>query len=161
LVNNAGILHKLERLENFSVDRLNEVVNVNIVGAFLCAREAVKIMSTRNGGRGGSIVNISSDASYLGGANEYIDYAATKGAIDTMTIGLAVEVATEGIRVNAVRPGPIETDIHEGDRLERVAPRIPMQRAGRPDEVAETILFLASDAASYVSGALVNCSGAR
>lgn len=161
LVNNAGILHKLDRLENFSVDRLTEVVNVNIVGAFLCAREAVKVMSTRHGGSGGSIVNISSAAAYLGGANEYIDYAASKGAIDTLTIGLAVEVATEGIRVNAVRPGPIDTDIHEGDRLERVTARIPMQRAGRPDEVAETILFLASDAASYVSGSLVNCSGAR
>ena len=161
LVNNAGILHKLERLENFSVDRLTEVVNVNIVGAFLCAREAVKVMSTRHGGRGGSIVNISSAAAYLGGANEYIDYAATKGAIDTLTVGLAVEVATEGIRVNAVRPGPIDTDIHEGDRLERVTSRIPMQRAGLPDEVAETILFLASDAATYVSGALVNSSGAR
>ena len=161
LVNNAGILHKLDRVENYSVERLVEVVNVNIVGAFLCAREAVKVMSTRNGGSGGSIVNVSSAASYLGGANEYVDYAASKGAIDSMTIGLAIEVAAEGIRVNAVRPGPIETGIHEGDRLKRVVPRIPMQRAGLPEEVAETILFLASDAASYVSGALLNCSGAR
>ncbi len=161
LVNNAGILHKLDRVENYSVDRLREVVNVNFVGAFLCAREAVKAMSTKHGGRGGSIVNVSSAASYLGSANEYVDYAATKGAIDTMTIGLAQELALDGIRVNAVRPGLIETDIHEGDRLDRLYTRIPMQRVGQSDEVAEVILFLASDAASYTTGSLVNISGGR
>jgi NAD(P)-dependent dehydrogenase (short-subunit alcohol dehydrogenase family) len=161
LVNNAGILHTLDRVENFTVERLHEVVNVNIVGAFLCAREAVKVMSTKRGGKGGSIVNVSSAASYLGSPNEYVDYAATKGAMDTMTIGLAREVADEGIRVNAVRPGLIETDIHEGDRLERLKGNIPMQRTGTTDEVAEAILFLASDAASYVNGALLNVSGAR
>ena len=161
LVNNAGILHRLDRLENFSVDRLHEVVNVNVIGAFLCAREAVKTMSTKHGGNGGSIVNVSSAASYLGSPNEYVDYAATKGAMDTMTLGLSKELAPDGIRVNAVRPGPIDTDIHEGDRLERVSKHIPMQRAGKPDEVAETILFLASDAASYVSGSLINVAGGR
>lgn len=161
LVNNAGILHKLDRVENYSAERLNEVVSVNIVGAFLCAREAVRMMSTKRGGNGGSIVNVSSAASYLGSPNEYVDYAATKGAMDTMTIGLAREVADEGIRVNAVRPGLIETGIHEGDRLERLWRNIPMQRTGTPDEVAEAILFLASDAAGYVNGALLNVSGGR
>ena len=161
LVNNAGILHKLDRLENFSAERLHEVVNVNIVGAFLCAREAVKSMSTKHGGNGGSIVNVSSAASYLGSPNEYVDYAATKGAMDTMTIGLAKELALDGIRVNAVRPGLIETDIHEGDRLERLYKNIPMQRVGQADEVAETILFLASEAAGYVNGSLVNVAGGR
>ncbi len=161
LVNNAGILHKLDRVENYSAERLHEVVTVNIVGAFLCAREAVRVMSKSRGGSGGSIVNVSSAAAYLGSPNEYVDYAATKGAIDTMTTGLAIEVATEGIRVNAVRPGITDTDIHEGDRLERVSPKIPMQRAGTPTEIAETILFLASDASSYVSGAHLNVSGGR
>jgi len=161
LVNNAGILHSLNRVENYTVERLHEVVNVNIVGAFLCAREAVKVMSVKQGGNGGSIVNVSSAASYLGSPNEYVDYAATKGAMDTMTIGLAREVADDGIRVNAVRPGLIETSIHEGDRLERLWRNIPMQRTGKADEVAEAILFLASDAASYVNGALLNVSGAR
>lgn len=161
LVNNAGILHQLDRVENYTAERLHEVVTVNIVGAFLCVREAVKCMSTKHGGTGGSIVNISSAAAYIGSPNEYVDYAASKGAIDTMTIGLAIEVATESIRVNAVRPGITDTGIHEGDRMERVTPKIPMQRPGTPNEIAETILFLASDAASYVSGALLNVSGAR
>jgi NAD(P)-dependent dehydrogenase (short-subunit alcohol dehydrogenase family) len=161
LVNNAGILHNLDRVENYTAQRLHEVVNVNIVGAFLCAREAVKVMSNKRGGNGGSIVNVSSAASYLGSPNEYVDYAATKGAMDTMTVGLAREVADEGIRVNAVRPGLIETDMHEGDRLERLWRSIPMQRTGTADEVAEAILFLASDASSYVNGALLNVSGAR
>jgi len=161
LVNNAGIVHSLDRFENYSVERLHEVVSVNIVGAFLCAREAIKTMSTERGGKGGSIVNVSSAASYLGSPNEYIDYAATKGAIDTMTIGLAKEVANQGIRVNAVRPGLIETDIHEGDRLERLHGNVPMQRVGQPNEVAEAILFLASDAAGYTTGSLLNVSGGR
>ncbi len=161
VVNNAGILHRLDRVENYSAQRLAEVVNVNIVGAFLCAREAVKAMSTRHGGSGGAIVNVSSVASVLGSPNEYVDYAATKGALDTMTIGLAKEVAAEGIRVNAVRPGLIETDIHEGDRLARLAGNVPMQRVGEVDEVAAAILFLASPAASYISGTLVNVSGGR
>ena len=161
LVNNAGILHKLDRLENYSAERLHEVVNVNIVGAFLCAREAVKTMSTNHGGSGGSIVNVSSAAAYLGSPNEYVDYAATKGAMDTMTVGLAKELAPDGIRVNAVRPGLIETDIHEGDRLERLYKFIPLQRVGQAREVAEAILFLATDAASYVTGSLVNVAGGR
>ncbi len=161
LVNNAGILHNLDRVENYTAERLHEVVNVNIVGAFLCVREAVKVMSTNHGGSGGAIVNVSSAAAYLGSPNEYVDYAATKGAMDTMTMGLAKEVADEGIRVNAVRPGLIETDIHEGDRLERLWRNIPMQRVGQPDEVAEAILFLASDASSYVNGTLLNVSGGR
>jgi NAD(P)-dependent dehydrogenase (short-subunit alcohol dehydrogenase family) len=164
-VNNAGILHTASRLDSFDVERLRAVVAVNVVGAFVAAREAVKRMSTRYGGAGGSIVNVSSAASYLGSPNEYIDYAATKGAIDTMTIGLAKEVGDEGIRVNAVRPGLIRTDIHLSsgitDRVDRLAPNVPMRRGGTADEVAETILWLASDAASYVTGALVNVSGGR
>jgi NAD(P)-dependent dehydrogenase (short-subunit alcohol dehydrogenase family) len=165
VVNNAGILHRASRLDEFSVDRLDEVVRVNIVGAFVVAREAVRRMSTKHGGIGGSIVNVSSAASYIGSPNEYIDYAATKGAIDTMTIGLSKEVALEGIRVNAVRPGLIYTDIHASsgivDRVDKLAPNFPMQRGGRPDEVAEAILWLASDAASYVTGTFVNTSGGR
>lgn len=164
-VNNAGILHPAARLDEMEVERLNEVVAVNVVGAIVAAREAVRRMSTRHGGRGGSIVNVSSAASYLGSPNEFIDYAATKGAIDSMTIGLAKEVAVEGIRVNAVRPGLIHTDIHASsgieDRVDRLAPNVPMQRGGHADEVAETILWLASDAASYITGTLVNCSGGR
>jgi NAD(P)-dependent dehydrogenase (short-subunit alcohol dehydrogenase family) len=165
LVNNAGILHRQARLDTFSVERLQEVVAVNIVGAFVCAREAVLRMSTRNGGTGGVIVNVSSAASYLGSPNEYIYYAASKGAVDTMTIGLAKEVATEGIRVNAVRPGLIHTDIHalsgEPGRVERLAPGVPLQRGGTADEVAETILWLMSDQSSYVTGTLLNVSGGR
>ena len=165
VVNNAGILHRAVRLEDVTRDRLDEVVAVNVVGAFLVAREAVRRMSTRHGGRGGAIVNVSSAASYLGSPNEFIDYAATKGAMDTMTIGLAKEVAADGIRVNAVRPGLIHTDIHASsgidDRIGTLVGNVPMQRGGTADEVAETILWLASDAASYVTGALVNCSGGR
>lgn len=165
VVNNAGTLHRATRLDEFALDRLQEVVAVNVVGAFLVAREAVRRMSTRHGGRGGAIVNVSSAAAYLGSPNEYIDYAATKGAVDTMTIGLSKEVATEGIRVNAVRPGLIHTDIHELSgierRVDRLAPSVPMQRGGTPEEVAESILWLASDAASYVTGALLDCSGGR
>ena len=165
VVNNAGILHRAARLEEFTRDRLDEVVAVNVVGAILVAREAVRRMSTRRGGRGGAIVNVSSSASYLGSPNEFIDYAATKGAMDTLTIGLAKEVAVDGIRVNAVRPGLIHTDIHASsgidDRIGRLVGQVPMQRGGTAEEVAEAILWLASDAASYVTGALVNCSGGR
>ncbi len=165
LVNNAGILHRAAPLAEFEVDRLEEVVRVNVIGAFVAAREAVRRMSTRLGGAGGAIVNVSSAASYLGSPNEFIDYAATKGALDTMTIGLAKEVASEGIRVNGVRPGLIETDIHASsgidDRIARHAPNVPMQRGGHPDEVAEAICWLASDAASYVTGTFVDVSGGR
>jgi NAD(P)-dependent dehydrogenase (short-subunit alcohol dehydrogenase family) len=164
-VNNAGTLHRACRLDEYSVDRLTEVVQVNVVGAFIAAREAVRRMSTRHGGRGGAIVNVSSAASYVGSPNEYIDYAATKGALDTMTIGLSKEVATERIRVNAVRPGLIYTDIHElsgiENRVDVLAPQVPMQRGGHADEVAEAIMWLASDAASYVTGSFINTSGGR
>lgn len=165
LVNNAGILHQGGRLDEFSAERLREIVDVNIIGAFLCAREAVRRMSSIHGGDGGSIVNVSSAASYLGSPNEFIDYAATKGAIDTMTIGLAKEVAAEGIRVNAVRPGLIDTEIHASsgvaDRVAKLEPHIPMQRGGTAEEVASLILYLASDAASYITGSLINVSGGR
>lgn len=165
LVNNAGILHPVARLDTFTARRLREVFDVNVVGAFMCAREAVRRMSTAAGGDGGSIVNVSSAASYLGSPGEFIDYAASKGAIDTMTIGLAKEVALEGIRVNAVRPGLIETGIHASagapDRVERLSGGVPMQRGGTPDEVASVVLYLASDAASYITGALVDVTGGR
>ena len=165
LVNNAGILHTHMRFEEMAVERWRELLDVNVVGAFLCAREAVRRMSNRHGGAGGAIVNVSSAASYLGSPGEYVDYAASKAAIDTMTIGLGKEVATEGIRVNAVRPGVIHTDIHasggEPGRVERIAPSVPMQRGGDPIEVARTILWLASDEASYITGTIVNCSGGR
>ncbi len=165
VVNNAGILHQQARLDTFSKQRLDEVVAVNVVGAFLVAREAVRALSTAHGGAGGAIVNVGSAASYLGSPNEFIDYAATKGAIDTMTIGLAREVATEGVRVNCVRPGLIETDIHalsgEPERAARLAPNIPLQRPGQADEVADTILYLLSDEATYVTGSLLNVSGGR
>lgn len=165
LVNNAGMLHPQMRLEDMTVDRWRTVFEVNVIGAFVCAREAVRRMSTRHGGAGGSIVNVSSAASYIGSPEEYVDYAASKAALDTMTTGLGKEVATDGIRVNAVRPGVIKTDIHasggEPDRVERVAPSVPMQRGGEPDEVARTILWLASDEASYITATTVNVSGGR
>lgn len=165
VVNNAGILHRQMRFEEMSVDRWEHVLRVNVVGAFIVAREAVRRMSTRFGGTGGSIVNVSSAASYLGSPDEYVDYAASKGAVDTMTIGLAKEVADDGIRVNAVRPGLIVTDIHAsgGDpgRVARLAPSIPMRRGGEAVEVARTIMWLAGPDASYVTGTLVNCSGGR
>jgi len=139
--------------------------SVNITGVFLCAREAVRRMSTKNGGAGGVIVNVSSAAARLGGSNEYVDYAASKGAMDTMTIGLAKEVAAEGIRVNAVRPGLIYTDIHasggEPGRVDRLKAGVPMQRGGSAQEVARVILWLASDESSYTTGSLVECSGGR
>lgn len=165
LVNNAGMLERRCRLEEISSARLERVLGVNVIGSFLCAREAVRRMSTRHGGPGGAIVNVSSMAARLGGPGEYIDYAAAKGAIDTMTVGLAKEVAAEGIRVNAVRPGLIHTDIHasggQPDRIERIAPTVPLRRGGTPEEVAEAILWLASDAASYCTGTFIDVSGGR
>lgn len=165
LVNNAGITAGFARVDAVSGDALDRVFAANVVGAILCAREAVKRMSTKNGGKGGAIVNISSRAAITGGAGEWVHYAATKGAIDSFTIGLAREVATEGIRVNAVAPGLIETDLHaangEPGRIQRLMPSIPMQRAGQPEEVAEAVLWLLSPAASYVTGTILNVSGGR
>jgi NAD(P)-dependent dehydrogenase (short-subunit alcohol dehydrogenase family) len=165
LVNNAGILEQHMRLDEMSVERFERVFATNIVGAFLCAREAVRRMSTRHGGAGGSIVNVSSMASRLGSPNEYVDYAASKGAIDTLTIGLAREVAEEKIRVNAVRPGVIYTDIHasggEPGRVERVKSAVPMKRGGQPEEVARAILWLLSEEASYSTGTFIDVSGGR
>ncbi|WP_312342834.1 SDR family oxidoreductase [Stutzerimonas nitrititolerans] len=165
LVNNAGMLERQMRLDEMDAARLMRVFAVNVTGSFLCAREAVKRMSTRYGGKGGSIVNVSSIAAKLGAPNEYIDYAAAKGAIDSMTLGLAREVAAEGIRVNAVRPGVIRTEIHasggEPGRVERVKASVPMGRGGEAKEVAEAILWLAGEKASYTSGALLDVSGGR
>lgn len=165
LVNSAGVLEKQTRVEHMDAGRLIRVFATNVVGSFLCAREAVRRMSTRHGGPGGSIVNVSSAASRLGSPGEYVDYAAAKGAIDTFTIGLAKEVAAEGIRVNAVRPGVIYTEIHasggEENRVDRVKSSVPMQRGGHPEEVARAILWLLSDEASYTTGALVDVSGGR
>jgi NAD(P)-dependent dehydrogenase (short-subunit alcohol dehydrogenase family) len=165
LVNNAGIIDVQSRVEDYTLERLQRMFAVNITGAFLCAREAVRRMSTKRGGAGGAIVNVSSVAARLGGPNEYVDYAASKGAMDTMTIGLAKEVAGEGIRVNAVRPGLIYTDIHasggEPGRVDRLKDGVPMKRGGSAQEVARVILWLASDDASYTTGSLVECSGGR
>jgi NAD(P)-dependent dehydrogenase (short-subunit alcohol dehydrogenase family) len=165
LANNAGTLERACRLDEFDVGRLRRVFELNVVGAIVVLREAVRRMSTRHGGRGGAIVNVSSAAAYLGSPNEYIDYAASKGALDTVTIGLSKEVAAEGIRVNGVRPGLIYTDIHARsgivDRVDRLAPTTPMQRGGQPHEVAGAIVWLLSDAASYVTGTFVNCAGGR
>jgi len=165
LVNNAGIVDRGTRLAEMTSARIARMFAINVTGSFLCAREAVRRMSTRSGGSGGAIVNVSSIAARLGGAGEYVDYAASKGAIDTLTIGLAKEVGGEGIRVNAVRPGIIRTDIHlaSGDpaRVERIGQAAPLQRPGEAEEVARAILWLLSDAASYMSGALVDVSGGR
>jgi NAD(P)-dependent dehydrogenase (short-subunit alcohol dehydrogenase family) len=165
LINNAGIVGAQSRVEDYTLERLQQMFAINITGAFLCAREAVRRMSTRNGGTGGAIVNVSSAAARLGSPNEYVDYAASKGAMDSMTIGLSKEVAAEGIRVNAVRPGLIYTDIHasggEPGRVERLKEGVPMQRGGEADEVARVILWLASDESSYTTGSLVECSGGR
>lgn len=165
LVNNAGILETQTRVEHMDAARLERVFSVNITGSFLCAREAVRRMSTRHGGRGGAIVNLSSAAARLGAPDEYIDYAASKGAIDTLTIGLSKEVAAEGIRVNAVRPGIIDTEIHarggEPGRVARLAGSLPMQRGGSADEVATAILWLLSQEASYTTGALIDIAGGR
>ncbi|MEO1146349.1 MAG: SDR family oxidoreductase [Cyanobacteria bacterium J06638_22] len=165
LVNNAGVLEQQMRVEDMDAARLNRVFAANITGSFLCAREAIKRMSTTRGGTGGAIVNVSSVASRLGSPGEYVDYAASKGAIDTMTIGLAKEVAEGGIRVNAVRPGFIYTDIHatggEPNRVERVKAFVPMKRGGQAEEVANAILWLLSDGASYITGALIDIAGGR
>ncbi|MEO0546236.1 MAG: SDR family oxidoreductase [Pseudomonadota bacterium] len=165
LVNNAGVLDLEGRLEDFGADRIARIIDVNVTGAIICAREAVRRMSTKNGGSGGSVVNISSMAALLGGPSTYVDYAASKGAIDTLTVGLSREVALEGIRVNGVRPGIIDTDIHAAggnpDRAEKLAHTVPMGRAGTAEEVAEAIVWLASDKASYVTGSTINVSGGR
>jgi NAD(P)-dependent dehydrogenase (short-subunit alcohol dehydrogenase family) len=165
LVNNAGVLETQMRVDAMDRARLERVFATNVFGAFSCARQAVLRLSTRRGGRGGGIVNVSSAASRLGAPGEYIDYAATKGAIDTFTIGLAREVAEEGIRVNAVRPGVISTELHasggEPARVDRVKVSVPMQRGGTPEEVASAIVWLLSDAASYTTGACIDVAGGR
>jgi len=165
LVNNAGVVDVSSRVDGMGVARLTRMLNTHVLGSFVCAREAVLRMSTRHGGSGGGIVNLSSAASKLGSPGQYVDYAACKGAIDSFTIGLAKEVAAEGIRVNAVRPGIIETDIHasggEPDRAQRLAPQVPMQRPGSAQEVANAILWLLSPQASYCTGALLDVGGGR
>ncbi len=165
LVNNAGILETQTRVESIEAARLQRVFATNVFGAFVCAREAVRRMSTRLGGTGGAIVNISSAAARLGAPNEYVDYAASKAAIDTLTIGLAKEVADEGIRVNAVRPGLVYTEIHasggEPGRVDRVKTTVPMKRGGTADEVAHAILWLLSDEASYTTGSFIDVAGGR
>jgi NAD(P)-dependent dehydrogenase (short-subunit alcohol dehydrogenase family) len=165
LVNNAGVTGGFSRVETLQAANLAQVLAANVAGTILCSREAVKRMSTRNGGHGGSIVNISSLAARTGGAGEWVHYAASKGAVDSFTIGLAREVASEGIRVNAVAPGLIETEIHAAngapDRLERLSPTIPLRRAGTPDEVAQGVLWLLSDAASYTTGTILEIGGGR
>jgi NAD(P)-dependent dehydrogenase (short-subunit alcohol dehydrogenase family) len=165
LVNNAGIVDLRSRVEDMSAERIERMLAVNVTGSFLCAREAVKRMSRRNGGKGGAIVNVSSVAARLGGPGDYVDYAASKGAIDTFTIGLAKEVGGEGIRVNAVRPGVIRTEIHaaSGDpgRVERIGSSTPLLRAGEAEEIARSIVWLLSDEASYISGAILDVSGGR
>ena len=165
LVNNAGILATQQRVEAMDAERLNRILATNVTGSFICAREAIRRMSTRHGGHGGAIVNLSSAAARLGAPGEYVDYAASKGAIDTMTIGLAREVAAEGIRVNAVRPGIIHTDIHASggvpDRVERLKDAVPMRRGGQASEVAAAILWLLSGHSSYVTGAIIDVTGGR
>jgi NAD(P)-dependent dehydrogenase (short-subunit alcohol dehydrogenase family) len=165
LVNNAGILEKQTLVESMDAARISRVLTTNVVGPFLCAREAVLRMSTKRGGRGGAIANVSSRAAQLGSAGEYVDYAASKAALETFTIGLAHEVAEEGIRVNGVRPGIIYTEIHasggEPNRVDRVKTKIPMKRGGHPEEVARAILWLLSDEASYTTGSFIDVSGGR
>ena len=165
LVNNAGTLEKQMRVEQMDAGRLTRMFAANAIGCFLCAREAVKRMSTRHGGSGGAIVNVSSGAARLGSPNEYVDYAACKGAIDTFTIGLAREVAEEGIRVNAIRPGHIYTEIHalggEPGRVDRVKHSVPMKRGGQPEEAARAILWLLSDEASFSTGTFIDVTGGR
>jgi len=160
-VHSAGIGGKNSRLDVATAATIREVLDVNLFGALLCAREAVRRMSTAHGGKGGSIVLLSSIAAVTGGAGEYVFYAAAKGGVDALTNGLAREVVKEGIRVNAVRPGPTDTEIHEPGRLARITPLLPMGRPGQPSEIGETVLFLLSNAASYITGAVVNVSGGR
>ena len=165
LVNNAGVVDQTTRVEAITLARLQRMFEINVFGSFLCAREAVRRMSTRHGGSGGAIVNVSSVAARLGAPGQYVDYAAAKGAIDTFTVGLAKEVAAEGIRVNAVRPGIIETDIHASgglpDRARDMASQVPMQRAGSAEEVAESIVWLLGESSSYTTGALLDVTGGR
>ncbi|MDP1791066.1 MAG: SDR family oxidoreductase [Methylibium sp.] len=165
LVNNAGVVDVAARVDAMSVERVQRMFAINVFGSFWCAREALQRMSQVHGGAGGAIVNVSSAATRIGSPGQYVDYASAKGAIDTFTLGLAREVAAEGVRVNAVRPGIIDTEIHasggQPDRAARAAPQLPMQRAGSADEVAQSIVWLLSDAASYVTGALLDVSGGR
>lgn len=165
LVNNAGILETQMRVDAMETGRLQRVFGTNVIGAFMCAREAVRRMSTKTGGSGGAIVNVSSGAARLGSPGEYVDYAASKGALDTFTIGLAREVAEEGIRVNAVRPGFIYTEMHasggEPNRVDRVKALVPMKRGGTAEEVANAILWLLSDEASYTTGAFIDVAGGK
>jgi len=165
LVNNAGILELQQRVDAMDAARLARILATNVTGSFICAREAIRRMSTRHGGAGGAIVNVSSAAARLGSPGEYVDYAASKGAIDTFTLGLAREVANEGVRVNGVRPGIIYTDIHASggvpDRVERLKDNIPMRRGGHPEEVAAAVLWLLSDGASYVTGSTIDVTGGR
>ena len=165
LVNNAGVVDRTARVDEMDVARLERMLRINVVGSFVCAREAVRRMSTAHGGAGGSIVNVSSVAARLGAPGQYVDYAASKGAIDTFTVGLAKEVADEGIRVNAVRPGLIDTEIHASGGLPRrafdLAPTVPMKRVGRAEEIASAIVWLLSDEASYTTGALLDVTGGR
>lgn len=164
-VNNAAVVMPKARFEDIGVDRLREVFAINQLGAFVAAQHAVRAMAKRHGGRGGAIVNVSSVAALKGGPDEYVDYAASKGAMDTMTLGLSREMVREGVRVNGVRPGVIDTDIHgkggQYDRVERLAPDLPMGRAGAAEEVAEAILWLASDASSYLTGSFIDVAGGR
>ena len=165
LVNNAGVVDATARVDEMSADRLHRMMNINIVGSMLCAREAVKRLSTRHGGKGGVIINLSSVAAMLGSPAQYVDYAASKGAIDTFTLGLAREVAGEGIRVAAIRPGLIDTEIHasggEPDRAHRLAHHVPMKRVGTAEEIANAVVWLMSDEASYVTGTILDVSGGR
>jgi NAD(P)-dependent dehydrogenase (short-subunit alcohol dehydrogenase family) len=165
LVNNAGVVDVAARVDEMSGARLQRMFNINVFGTMVCAREAVRRMSSRHGGAGGAIVNVSSAAARLGSPGQYVDYAAAKGAVDVFTLGLAREVAAEGVRVNAVRPGIIDTDIHASgglpDRAKQLAPHVPMQRAGSADEVAQAIVWLLSDGASYTTGALLDVTGGR
>jgi NAD(P)-dependent dehydrogenase (short-subunit alcohol dehydrogenase family) len=165
LVNNAGILFQQSTIEELTADRINSVMATNVTGYFLCCREAVKRMAFRYGGKGGAIVNVSSAASRLGAAGEYVDYAASKGAVDTLTTGLSVEVAAQGIRVNGVRPGFIYTEMHasggEAGRVDRVKDLLPMKRGGQPEEVAQAIVWLLSDNASYVTGSFLDLAGGK
>ncbi len=165
LVNNAGIVDRGARVDAMDTQRLRRMFDTNVLGSFFCARQAIRRMSTRYGGKGGAIVNVSSVAARLGGSGQYVDYAASKGAIDTFTVGLARELATEGIRVNAVRPGIIETDIHasggEPERARTMAPQVPMQRAGSAVEVAQAIIWLLGDNASYTTGTVLDVAGGR